>query len=85
MSDILPPFLGALQASLSVLLIVVYGALAAQYNLLTEGSSKDLSKTCVRLLLPTLLFIQVGQEIRPETIVAYVPIFGMSSAPSQGY
>lgn len=56
-SDLIPSFLGALQASLSVLLIVVYGAIAAQLNLLSDASTKDLSQTCVRFLLPALLFV----------------------------
>jgi hypothetical protein len=53
MSDgILPSFLGALQASLAVLLTIGYGAVAFRFNLLKESSPRDISRTCVRLFLP---------------------------------
>ena len=52
-------FLGALQASLSVLLTIAYGVLAAQFRLLAELSSKHISALCVNILLPALL-IEVG-------------------------
>jgi predicted permease len=72
MSDIkdnfLVPFLGALQASLAVLLTIFAGVLAAQFDLLGEKSAKDISKVCVRLFLPALLIVNVGQQLNIESV-----------------
>ena len=73
-SGILPSFLGALQASLAVLLTISYGAIASRFNLLKESSSRDISKTCVRLFLPALLITQVGSELHIDTAFRYVPV-----------
>lgn len=79
MSELLTPFIGAVQASLSVILIIVYGAIAAQFSLLSDASTKDISKTCVKLLLPALLVTKVGAEIRQDTGGRYIPIFSTIS------
>ena len=65
------PFLGALQASLAVLLTIFFGVIAAQFNLLTEASAKDISKACVRLFLPALLIVNVGGQLNTETVGAF--------------
>ena len=66
--DFVIPFTGALQASLAVLLTIFYGVIAAQFNLLTEKSAKDISKACVRLFLPALLIVNVGQQLSLESV-----------------
>ncbi|RDW94532.1 hypothetical protein BP5796_00295 [Coleophoma crateriformis] len=71
---ILESFLGALQASLAVLLTISYGVIASRYGLLKESSSKDISKTCVRLFLPALLITNVGSELKAGTAMRYVPV-----------
>ena len=71
-------FLGALQASLSVLLIISYGVIASQFDLLKASSGKDISKLCVRLFLPALLITNVGNELHLDTAIRYVPILSMS-------
>ena len=68
------PFLGALQASIAVLLTIFYGALAGQFNLLSEKSAKDVSKTCVKLFLPALLIHNVGSQLHLDSGIRYVPI-----------
>ncbi|TKA66763.1 hypothetical protein B0A55_09654 [Friedmanniomyces simplex] len=73
-SSVVVPFLGALQASLSVLLTIAAGVLAAQTNLLSEKSSKEISKLCVRLFLPALLIVNVGSQLHLDTGIRYVPI-----------
>jgi len=62
------PFLGALQASISVLLTIFYGVIAAQFNLISEASAKDVSKACVRLFLPALLITNVGAQLHLDTV-----------------
>lgn len=66
--DFVIPFTGALQASLAVLLTIFYGVIAAQFDLLTEKSAKDISKACVRLFLPALLIVNVGQQLSIESV-----------------
>ncbi|KAJ7835938.1 auxin efflux carrier [Mycena olivaceomarginata] len=73
-SGLLSSFLAAIQASLSVLLVIFYGGLAARLNLLTPANTKSISKVCVRMFLPALLLTQIGSELhagqaRPYAIV----------------
>ncbi|KAF1982442.1 hypothetical protein K402DRAFT_195158 [Aulographum hederae CBS 113979] len=73
-SEIVTPLLGAIQASLSVLLTIFYGVLAAQLELLTPDAAKEVSRTCVRLFLPALLITQVGEQLHLGTWDRYWPI-----------
>ncbi|KAF4880029.1 putative transporter [Colletotrichum siamense] len=72
--SVLVPFLGAFQASLSVLLTIAVGVVAAQYGLLDGQSSKKISTFCVRMALPALLITNVGSQLDLETGLRYVPI-----------
>ncbi len=67
-------FLGALQASWSVLLVILYGVLAAEFKLLDAPSTKKISTVCVKLFLPALLITKIGRELDLETGVRYIPI-----------
>ncbi|KAF8421988.1 auxin efflux carrier [Tirmania nivea] len=67
-------FIGALQASLSVLLTLAYGLIAARYRLLRKSSAKDVSKLCVNLFLPMLIVMNVGSQIALNTIKRYNPV-----------
>ncbi|KAF9872873.1 auxin efflux carrier superfamily [Colletotrichum karsti] len=72
--SIIVPFLGAFQASLSVLLTIAVGVVATQYGLLDSNSSKKISTFCVRMALPALLITNVGSQLDLETGMRYVPI-----------
>ena len=75
-------FLGALQASLSVLLVISYGVIAAQFDIIKADSTKQISTLCVRMFLPALLITNMGSQLHADTAVRYVPILGGSySAP----
>lgn len=67
-------FIGALQASLSVLLTLAYGLIAARFRLLKESSAKDVSKLCVNIFLPMLIVTNVGNQIDLGTLNKYYPI-----------
>ena len=75
---LLSSFLGALQASLAVLLTISYGVIAAQFKLLDGHSATSISKVCVRMFLPALLITRVGAELHIDTAVRYVPILSES-------
>jgi len=71
--DILVPLLGAVQASVAVLLTISFGVIAAQFNLLSQSTAKDISKTCVRIFLPALLIVNVGSQVSQDTVSAFLP------------
>ncbi|KAH7403507.1 auxin efflux carrier [Cadophora sp. MPI-SDFR-AT-0126] len=73
-SSIVASFLGALEASLSVLLTISYGAVAARFNLIKSSSARDINKLCVRLFLPALMIANLGDELHAETAYRYVPV-----------
>lgn len=77
-TGLFPVFLGALQASLAVLLTILFGTVAARFNLLKEASCRDISKVCVRLFLPALLITSVGSELHAGTAGKYVPVLAWS-------
>lgn len=72
-------FSGAIQASLSVLLVIFYGVVAAQYNLLDNKSATKVSYLAVKLFLPFLLITKVGRELSPDILLNYIPILGTLS------
>lgn len=74
---LLVSFLGALQASISVLLTISFGVVAAQFDLLKGSSTKQISKLCVRMFLPALLITNVGSQLHLDTALRYVPILSM--------
>jgi predicted permease len=63
--------LSALQASLSVLLVISYGGIAAHYNLLTPSHTKAISKICVKMFLPALLLVKIGSELHAGSVHRY--------------
>jgi auxin efflux carrier family protein len=73
-SDILTSFLGAVQASLAVLITISYGVAASRLSILKESSSRDISKMCVRFFLPALLITNVGEQLHADTASRYVPV-----------
>ena len=66
--SIIVPLLGALQASIAVLLTIFVGVLGAQFQLLSEPSSKEISKMCVNLFLPALLITNIGSQLHLENV-----------------
>ena len=72
--SLLTSFLGALQASLSVLLTIFYGVIAGQFELLTQESASKVSKICVSMFMPALLISNVGAELHAGTAMRYVPV-----------
>ncbi len=72
---LLESFLAAIQASLSVLLVIFYGGIAAYLKLLNNASTKAISKICVRMFLPALLITQIGSELHPGSAGRYLTIF----------
>lgn len=78
-SELIVPFAGAIQASFSVLLTIVFGVIAAQCNLLSVSAAKEISKLCVRMFLPALLIYKIGSNLELDTAIRYVPLLSKSS------
>ena len=76
MSDggILQPFLGGIQATVSVILTISFGVAFSQFGLLDSDAATKISKTSVKVLLPCLLIHNLGKQLNPETAFEYVPI-----------
>ena len=70
-SGLVNSFLAAIQASLSVLLVIFYGAVAAKFKLLDGSTGKVISKISVRMFLPALLFVKIGSELHAESAHRY--------------
>lgn len=75
-SSLVSSFVGALQASVSVLLVIWYGVLASQFKLLDVKAGKKISTVCVKFFLPALLITQVGSELHRDSVNLYIPILG---------
>lgn len=73
-SGLLASFLGAIQASLSVLLVMSYGGIAGYLGLLDRKACKSISTICVRMFLPALLITKLGSELNAGSGANYVPI-----------
>ena len=70
-TGLLESFLAAIQASVSVLLVIFYGGIAAHLKLLNSANSKALSKICVRMFLPALLITKIGSELHAGSAERY--------------
>lgn len=71
-SGLLSSFVAAIQASLSVLLVISYGGVAAHLGLLDSKNGKAISKICVKMFLPALLLVKLGSEMHPESARRYL-------------
>ena len=84
-NELLTSFLGAIQASLSVLLVISYGVIAAQFDILKGDSTKQISTLCVRMFLPALLITNVGSQLHAGTGIRYIPILSKSRYASSPF
>ncbi|KAI1208842.1 auxin efflux carrier [Annulohypoxylon truncatum] len=73
-SELLVSFLGAIQASLSVLITIGCGVAAAQFGLITTSAAEEVSHLCVTVLLPCLMIVKLGSELHLDTVVHFVPV-----------
>lgn len=64
----LVPFLGALQAAVAVLLTICSGVAAAQFGLIEESASKEISQMSVNMFMPALLITNIGKQLTLETV-----------------
>lgn len=70
------PFLGALQACVSVLLTMCYGVTARRLRLIHEATINDMAGLGVKLFLPALIVVNLGNHLDLGTAWNYVPVLG---------
>ena len=75
-------FLGSLHASPSVLLVIPYGVIASQFNILKRSTTKQISTLCMRMLPPAIV-TNVGCQLHVDTGIRYMQILSKSSSTSQ--
>lgn len=73
-SELLTTLSGAIQGSLSILLVIFYGVVASQYGLLSTKSAKAMSHLSVKIFLPFLLITKVGEVINVDNAMNFVPV-----------
>lgn len=81
-SDFVATILGAVQASLSVLITIAIGVAAAQFGFLDGETSRRVSQLSVEVFLPLLLLTNIGSEINLETAVRYLPVLSADRPPA---
>ena len=70
----LQSFIVAVQASVSVLLVILSGGIAAHLKLIDRADTKSISKVCARIFLPALLITKVGSELHAGSASRYLVI-----------
>lgn len=80
-NGLLPPFLGALQACVCVLLTMCYGVIVRRLRLIHDATINDMSGLGVKLFLPALIVVHLGQQLHLGTALNYVPVLGKSTSP----
>ncbi|OJJ06085.1 hypothetical protein ASPVEDRAFT_139729 [Aspergillus versicolor CBS 583.65] len=73
-------FLGALQACVSVLLTLSYGVAARKFGLIHRSSINDVSALGVKVLLPALILVHLGEQLQLDNALNYVPVLVWSIA-----
>ncbi|KAL2163947.1 hypothetical protein VTH06DRAFT_3160 [Thermothelomyces fergusii] len=73
-TGLLQSFLAAVQASVSVLLVLASGGLAARLKYIDRSDTKPISKICANLFLPALLITKVGSELQGSSARNYLVI-----------
>ncbi|KAH7233202.1 auxin efflux carrier [Fusarium tricinctum] len=73
-SSVLSTFVGAIQASASVLLTIFYGVIAGQTKLLSVETGRQISKICIKMFLPALLVVNLGSQIEASNASQYLII-----------
>ena len=73
---VIVPLLGALQACVSVLLTMAYGAAAQRLRLIQKSSIDDIAGLGMKLLLPALIVVHLGEQLELKNVANYGPVVG---------
>lgn len=70
------PLLGALQACVSVLLTICYGLAAQRLQFIRKPAIDDMAALGVKIFLPALIFVSLGEQLHAGNLINYVPVLG---------
>jgi len=72
---------GAVKGTLSVLLTMLTGHIAARVGIIDKGATRRISRLCSGIFLPCLLVSQIGGELQPKELRTawIVPVWGIVS------
>nr|GAT60367.1 dual specificity kinase 1 [Mycena chlorophos] len=66
------------KASLSVLLVVIYGFLLRKLNFISAEGEANIAQLCTKFFLPALLFTEIGPLATAHNLGSYYPIIPLS-------
>ncbi|KAJ9118171.1 hypothetical protein QFC22_004075 [Naganishia vaughanmartiniae] len=69
--DVISSTASATKASVSVILVLLYGFLSRRYDFLTQETEDQISSLSVSLFLPSLLFSEIGPLATPKNLASY--------------
>ncbi|KAL2810979.1 auxin efflux carrier [Aspergillus granulosus] len=72
--SLLTSFLGSLQACVSVLFTLGYGALTRRLGLIQTSSIHDVSGLGVKVFLPALILVHLGEQLKLDNAMNYLPV-----------
>ncbi|KAH8430681.1 Auxin Efflux Carrier superfamily [Aspergillus melleus] len=75
---VIVPLLGALQACVSVLLTMSFGAAAQRLRLIQKSSIDDVAALGMKLLLPALIITHLGEQLELGNLANYGPVLAWS-------
>ncbi|CAG8503340.1 7606_t:CDS:2 [Diversispora eburnea] len=67
-------FFASIQSSSEVLIVCIAGYMAAKYGIITENSQKNLSQLIIKILMPCLLFSEIGPVININKLITLWPL-----------
>ncbi|KAJ7212184.1 hypothetical protein GGX14DRAFT_447827 [Mycena pura] len=77
-SDLLEGIVSSAKASISVLLVLVYGYGLRKWKLISQAGETNISKLCTKFFLPALLFTEIGPLATVQNLRNYWPIIPLS-------
>jgi len=77
-SDLLEGIVSSAKASISVILVLVYGYLLRKFQFLSQEGETNISRLGTKFLLPALLFSEIGPLATADNLLKYWPIIPLS-------
>ncbi|KAJ7935570.1 membrane transport protein-domain-containing protein [Mycena leptocephala] len=77
-SDLLEGIVSSAKASISVILVLVYGYVLRKLNFISQEGESNISRLGTKFLLPALLFSEIGPLATAHNIRTYWPIIPLS-------
>ncbi|KAJ7505388.1 auxin efflux carrier [Mycena galericulata] len=77
-SNLLEGFVSAAKASISVILVFVYGYLLRRFNFVSQEGESNISRLSTKFFLPALLFSEIGPLATVSNLKNYWPIIPLS-------